>query len=97
MCLPPPPAQEQLEGKNQVSIIGSLIPGRGNSRCKGPEAGMLLACWSTISVSKQRAVRRITGELKKWALARSHEALQTMKISLTFIPVAEEFTGRCLL
>lgn len=61
------------------------------------KAGTFLAGWSTVSVSKQRAVRRITGELKKWVLARSHEALQTMKTSLAFIPVAEEFTGRCLL
>ena len=30
------------------SHVGKSIPGRGNSLCKGPEAGVSLTCWKNI-------------------------------------------------
>ena len=39
---------EASEGKSSVPIWGKGIPGRGTSKCDGPEAGTGLACLENV-------------------------------------------------
>lgn len=40
----------RLEGGKKAESLGDGDPGRGNSICKGPGAGMSLGCWRTTEV-----------------------------------------------